>query len=113
MAFSGPCCRLARPVRAGMHDRNQLKRSAAATVLQRAMTQAVNPHDAPCNIIALRDNEIEFRRLVAGLTDHAICLLGIDGLVLSWNNGAERIYGYRSDEIIDQHFHFSRFYTPE
>jgi PAS domain S-box-containing protein len=94
-----------------MHDRNDLIRSAAATVLQRAMTQAVNPHDAPGTVTALRDNEIAFRRLVAGLTDHAICLLGTDGLVLSWNIGAERIYGYRSEEIIDEHF--SRFYTPE
>jgi PAS domain S-box-containing protein len=97
-----------------MHDRNELKRSAAATdtALQRAMNQAVNPHDAPSgNITALRDNEMEFRRLVAGLTDHAICLLGIDGSVLSWNNGAERINGYRGEEIIGEHF--SRFYTPE
>jgi len=97
-----------------MNDRNEFQHSVAATdtALQRAMNQAVNPHDAPLgSITALRDSEIEFRRLVAGLTDHAICLLGIDGTVLSWNTGAERINGYRSDEIIGEHF--GCFYPPE
>jgi PAS domain S-box-containing protein len=33
------------------------------------------------------------------------------GFVASWNEGAERIKGYKADEIIGEHF--SRFYTPE
>ena len=36
-------------------------------------------------------------------------MLDPNGIVTSWNAGAERIKGYRADEIIGQHF--SRFYT--
>jgi hypothetical protein len=38
-------------------------------------------------------------------------MLDPDGVVLTWNAGAERFKGYRADEIIGQHF--SRFYPPE
>ncbi len=59
----------------------------------------------------LRRNQEQFRLLVQGVTDYAIYMLDPDGLVSSWNAGAERIKGYRPDEIIGQHF--SRFHTPE
>lgn len=59
----------------------------------------------------LRQSEEQFRLLVQGVTDYAIYLLSPDGTVTSWNAGAERIKGYRSEEIIGQHF--SQFYTPE
>ena len=45
------------------------------------------------------------------VTDYSIFLLGLDGRVSSWNAGAQRIKGYRPEEIIGQHF--SRFYTEE
>src|SRR4051812_41643765 len=38
-------------------------------------------------------------------------MLDPDGVVVTWNRGAERIKGYRADEIIGRHF--STFYTPE
>src|SRR5256885_14521714 len=38
-------------------------------------------------------------------------MLDPTGHVVSWNPGAEQIKGYRTEEIIGQHF--SRFYTPE
>jgi PAS domain S-box-containing protein len=60
---------------------------------------------------ALRNSEQQFRLLVAGVTDYALYMLDPDGIVSSWNAGAERIKGYRADEIIGQHF--SRFYTEE
>jgi PAS domain S-box-containing protein len=59
----------------------------------------------------LRRSEERFRLLVQGVTDYAIYMLDPDGLITSWNAGAERFKGYTADEIIGQHF--SRFYTPE
>lgn len=56
------------------------------------------------------DGEL-FRLLVENVTDYAIFLLDPHGHVASWNLGAERIKGYRADEIIGQHF--SRFYRVE
>ena len=60
---------------------------------------------------AVRATEAQFRLLVQGVTDYAIYLLSPDGIVTNWNAGAERIKGYRSDEVVGTHF--SRFYTPE
>jgi PAS domain S-box-containing protein len=60
---------------------------------------------------ALRDSEERFRLLVSGVRDYAIFLLEPDGTVASWNVGAERLKGYRADEIIGRHF--SGFYTEE
>ncbi len=59
----------------------------------------------------LRRTEQQFRLLVQGVTDYAIYLLDLNGNITSWNLGAQRIKGYRPDEIIGQHF--SRFYTDE
>lgn len=53
--------------------------------------------------------EEQFRRLVHGVIDYAIYMLDLEGHVHSWNAGAERIKGYRADEVIGQHF--SMFYT--
>ena len=60
---------------------------------------------------ALRLSEERFRRLVADVKDYAIFMLNPEGKVETWNEGAERIKGYRADEIIGQHF--PRFYTSE
>jgi PAS domain S-box-containing protein len=59
----------------------------------------------------LRESEERFRLLVEGVRDYAIFMLDPQGLVSSWNAGAERINGYRSDEIIGRHF--STFYPAE
>lgn len=60
---------------------------------------------------ALRESEERFRLLVAAVKDYAIFMLDINGHILSWNSGAQRIKGYTVDEIIGKHF--SIFYTPE
>jgi len=59
----------------------------------------------------LRESEERFRLLVETVTDYAIFMLDPHGNVASWNRGAERIKGYRRDEIIGRHF--SVFYRPE
>jgi PAS domain S-box-containing protein len=52
-----------------------------------------------------------FSLLVDAVQDYAIFLLSPEGQVLTWNLGAQRIKGYRADEIIGRHF--STFYTDE
>jgi PAS domain S-box-containing protein len=59
----------------------------------------------------VQQGEQQFEQLVAGVRDYAIFLLDRDGYVRSWNVGAERIKGYRPEEIIGHHF--SQFYAKE
>jgi len=59
----------------------------------------------------LRRSEEGCRLLVEGIADYAVYMLDADGFVSSWNSGAERITGYRAEDIIGQHF--SSFYGDE
>jgi len=59
----------------------------------------------------LDEAQEQFRLLVQGVTDYALYMLDTQGRVSSWNAGAERIKGYKADEVIGQHF--SRFYTED
>ena len=52
-----------------------------------------------------------YELLVQSVTDYAIYMLDPNGVITSWNAGAERLKGYTPDEIIGQHF--SKFYTEE
>jgi len=56
-------------------------------------------------------SEERFRLLVESVKDYAIFMLDTDGLVVSWNAGAERITGYTASEAVGAHF--SQFYTTE
>ncbi len=59
----------------------------------------------------LLESERRYRRLVEAVVDYAIYQLDPNGVVATWNVGAQRIKGYTPDEIIGAHF--SRFYTEE
>jgi PAS domain S-box-containing protein len=59
----------------------------------------------------LRENEERFRLIVESTLDYAIFMLDPDGYIVSWNSGAERIKGYKAQEIVGQHF--SVFYPPD
>jgi len=52
-----------------------------------------------------------YQRLVREVRDYAIFMLDRGGFVQTWNIGAERLKGYKPEEIIGQHF--SRFYPEE
>jgi hypothetical protein len=59
----------------------------------------------------LKQSEQQFRLLIQSVTDYAIYMLDPQGRLTNWNLGAQRIKGYRPEEVIGQHF--SMFYTPE
>nr|WP_315212525.1 PAS domain S-box protein [uncultured Duganella sp.] len=52
-----------------------------------------------------------FRHFIVSVTDYAIYTLSPEGVVITWNAGAQRFKGYREDEIVGRHF--SVFYTAE
>ena len=52
----------------------------------------------------LAESELLYLFLVEGVKDYAIFLLDAAGSVKSWNKGAEQLTGYKSYEILGQHF---------
>jgi PAS domain S-box-containing protein len=71
------------------------------------VTRDITERRAALNTIS--ESERQFRLLVAGVSDYAIFMLDPNGIIISWNAGAQRIKGYTEEEIIGQHF--SKFYT--
>ena len=59
----------------------------------------------------LRQSEERFRVLIAGVREYAMFMLDPDGRVARWNAGAERIMGYKAQEIEGRHV--SAFYPRE
>ena len=59
----------------------------------------------------LLQKDESFRLLVSRVKDYAILMLDAHGNIVSWNEGAERIKGYREEEIVGRNI--SRFYTSE
>jgi PAS domain S-box-containing protein len=60
---------------------------------------------------ALRLGNENEQKLIMGVKDYAILMLSPEGIVTTWNEGAERIKGYRAEEIVG--YHYSKFYPPE
>jgi len=59
---------------------------------------------------ATQQSEDRFRLLVNGVKDYALFMLDPAGTVATWNAGAERIKGYKEEEIVGKHL--STFYEP-
>jgi PAS domain S-box-containing protein len=59
----------------------------------------------------LRQSEERIRLMLENIEDYAIFMLDLGGRIVSWNTGAERIHGYRAEEIVGQSF--SRFYPED
>lgn len=55
--------------------------------------------------------EVLHRKMIEEVQDYAIVLLDIDGTILTWNLGVEKIKGYKAHEIIGQNFNI--FYLPD
>lgn len=60
---------------------------------------------------ALRLSEERLRMILSNIKDYSVITLEPDGLISSWNGAAERINGYRADEVVGKHM--SIFYTPD
>ena len=56
-------------------------------------------------------SEEAFRALIEGITDYSIFMLDENGIVVTWNTGAQSLTGYSAAEILGSHV--SRFYTAE
>jgi len=88
------------------------------------MLSPIETEQGPLTVSVLRDvsarkkmeedllhTEKRFQLLVENIQDHAIFLMDPSGHVITWNPGAERLKGYRPEEIIGRSF--SCFHTPE
>src|SRR6516164_2903834 len=54
---------------------------------------------APLRTLAAEDRE-EFLAAIVDSADDAIFAKALDGTIMSWNAGAQRIYGYTPDEVV-------------
>jgi PAS domain S-box-containing protein len=61
--------------------------------------------------VALRESDERLRFLVDAVTDYAIISVNTEGIIESWNTGAERLKGYTPEEALG--CHFSILYTAE
>ncbi|MBD0336425.1 MAG: PAS domain S-box protein [Cyanobacteria bacterium Co-bin13] len=61
--------------------------------------------------LALQESDSRFRLIVESAKDYAIFTLDLNGIITSWNSGAERLLGYQEAEAIG--YHSRVIFTPE
>ena len=59
----------------------------------------------------LRISEERYHKMIAEVQDYAIILLDANGIIENWNVGAEKIKGYKAEEVVGKRFEI--FYTEE
>ena len=59
----------------------------------------------------LHETDERYRLLLESVQDYAIFMLDLDGLIVTWNAGAQHINRYSAEEIVGQDF--SKLYTDE
>ncbi|HEX2056103.1 MAG TPA: PAS domain S-box protein [Nitrospiraceae bacterium] len=79
------------------YDADELK-----ALVKRAVEAKHLSTEAAAVKLALTASEQRFREVVQTAPD-AIILSDGDGLILSWNNAAERLFGYAADEVVGRH----------
>jgi len=63
------------------------------------------------NLLSPQDLGQRFDRLAQDALEYSVILVDLSGRLICWNSGAERMFGYRSNEIVGQRY--SRFFRPE
>jgi len=86
-------------------------RSIAANTAQLEITNQIIEEKVVQRTAEVKASEERFRLLMDGVTDYAILMLDTEGYVISWNEGAKRVLGYETNEILGEHF--SRFHVEE
>lgn len=87
-----------------------MKEAEILSTLKKSNPEALLSSTRLSTTTSLQSDSV-FRTLVESVEDYAIFLLTPEGNVATWNPGAERIKGYKAEEIIGRHF--SIFYTSE
>jgi len=85
------------------HQKNEA-RELEKLVLERTLSLEKRNRD-------LQRSEERYQRVIAEVQDYAIILLDPNGIIQTWNKGAEKIKRYSEAEIVGKHF--SIFYLPE
>lgn len=76
------------------------------------LTERKTAEDNYCNQIeelrlkntALLQRSDRYHKMISEVTDYVIIMLDREGHILDWNKGAERIKGYKGDEIVGKSF---------
>jgi PAS domain-containing protein len=66
-------------------------------------SRATRAHAVKAKQRPIVESDAYIRMLVENISDYAIFTLDTEGLVTTWNTGAQRIKGYRPEEIIGRH----------
>jgi PAS domain S-box-containing protein len=87
------------------------KAGAAEVTRERAQTDRLLDEEREKADLLVTRAQVPFDLLVEQVKDYAIFMLDPEGNIVSWNLGAERLNGYRAEEIIGKHF--SVFFVEE
>lgn len=79
-------------------DQRVLQRTAELEIVTQELRARISMHEQTEK--DLRQSEERFRLLVEGTKDYAIFMLNPNGVVVSWNLGAERLFGYTTEEAV-------------
>lgn len=94
-----------RMMEAALKQKNEMERN----VMERKMEE--DAADIKERNVQLKESEERYHKMIEEVEDYAIILMDKDGYIQNWNKGAEKIKGYKEEEIIGKNFRL--FYRDE